>query len=63
MPRFQFQLRTMFWLTAVAAVLCLLIPFLVSEYRERQRRLRIQAQREQTDRIFDVVPLPAGQRR
>lgn len=39
MPRpFQFRLRTIFWLTAVAAVLCLVGPWAVKEYRDHQRR-------------------------
>jgi len=46
----------MFWLTAVAAALCLVIPLAVREYREHQRQERIRIQREQTDKIFDASP-------
>lgn len=62
MPRLQFKLRTMFWLTAVAAVLCLVIPFVVNEYRERQRQQRIRAQRQQTDKAFDPINMPSTRR-
>jgi hypothetical protein len=46
----------MFWLTAAAAMLCVLVPFVVREYREQQRRERMRAQREQTDKIYDMAP-------
>jgi hypothetical protein len=35
---FQFRLRTMFLLTAVAAVACLVGPWAVKEYRHHQRQ-------------------------
>lgn len=63
MPRLQFKLRTIFWLTAIAAVLCLMAPFAVRQYRDHQRRERLRAQREQTDKIFDPINMPAGRLR
>lgn len=58
MPRLQFRLRTIFWVTAVAAALCLLIPLALREYREHERQQRLRAQREQTDKVFDPVNSP-----
>ncbi|MEX0714596.1 MAG: hypothetical protein WD278_19825 [Pirellulales bacterium] len=36
---FQFRLRTLFWLTALAAVLCVVGPAVATMYREHQKRL------------------------
>lgn len=48
MPRPQFSLRSIFWLTAVVALLCLVGPWAVGEWRAYQERHKY-------DRLIELI--------
>ncbi len=58
---FQFRLRTIFWLTAVVGVACVVGTFPVKQYREQARRERMRLQFLETLDKFDgpnAAPAP-----
>lgn len=51
--RLQFRLRSLFWLLAVVAVGCLVVPRLIADYRERVRKERARQQLQETLKYWD----------